>query len=327
MQCVELTVPAEDGEIDSLCERLEQLGVEGMCIEDEADFRRFLENNRQYWDYVDEALDKRFTGLSRVKFYLPEDDQGKARLAVIQAALGRELQLGTVDDADWENGWKAYYEPLPIGEHLLVVPEWLNPDPGGRIVLRLDPGIAFGSGSHATTRMCLEALEHWAAPGKTALDLGCGSGILGIAALLLDCAQVRGCDIDPKAPDAARRNAALNGIDEPRYQVCAGDLLADESLRRSLGDNYNIVLANIVADVIEPLSAFVRRFMAEDAVLICSGIINERAAGLERTLRRNGFTVLEHRQQEEWHCFVCNCAHPGTNQDSSISTSSKVSPS
>lgn len=305
MRWIEVAVPAESGEIDELCARLERLGVEGMCIEDEADFRRFLENNRQYWDYVDEELDRHFTGLSRVKFYLPEDAEGKLRLAVIQAALGRDLQLGTVDDEDWENGWKAYYEPLPIGEKLLVVPEWLDPDPAGRTVLRLDPGIAFGSGSHATTRMCLEALQAWAGPGKTALDLGCGSGILGIAALLLGCEAVKGCDIDPKAPDAARRNAALNGIGDERYFVCAGDLLADEGLRRSLGEGYTIVLANIVADVIAPLSGFVRRFMAEDGVFICSGIIDERAADIEMTLRRNGFEILEHLHQEEWHCFVC----------------------
>lgn len=305
MRWMEIAVAADSGEIDALCARLEGLGVEGMCIEDEADFRSFLENNRQYWDYVDAALDQHFTGLSQIKFYLPEDTEGKTRLAVIRAALGRELRVSTVDDADWENGWKAYYEPLPIGERLLVVPEWLDPDPAGRTVLRLDPGIAFGSGSHATTRMCLEALEAWAAPGKTALDLGCGSGILGIGALLLGCDRVSGCDIDPKAPDAARSNAALNGIGADRYAVCAGDLLADEGLRRSLGDNYNIVLANIVADVIAPLSAFVRRFMAEDGVFICSGIIDDRAAEIEKTLRRNGFAVLEHLHEEEWHCFVC----------------------
>lgn len=305
MRWLEISVATDSGEIDALCARLEALGVEGVCIEDEADFRRFLAENRQYWDYVDEALDRHFTGLSRVKFYLPEDAAGKTRLEVIRAALGRTLQVGTVDDADWENGWKAYYVPLPIGARLLVVPEWLDPDPAGRTVLRLDPGIAFGSGSHATTRMCLEALEAWAGPGKAALDLGCGSGILGIGALLLGCDRVRGCDIDPKAPDAARRNAALNGIGDDRYQVCAGDLLADEGLRRSLGTGYDIVLANIVADVIAPLSGFVRRFMAEGGVFICSGIIDARAARIESTLRCNGFAVLEHRHEEEWHCFVC----------------------
>ena len=305
MRWIEVAVPANSGELDELCARLESLGVEGMCIEDEADFRRFLENNRQYWDYVDEELDRHFTGLSRVKFYLPEDAEGQMRLAVIQATLGRELQLATVDDADWENGWKAYYQPLTIGKKLLVVPEWLDPDPAGRIPLRLDPGLAFGSGSHATTRMCLEALEAWAGPGKTALDLGCGSGILGIGALLLGCARVSACDIDPKAPDAARRNAVLNGMGGDRYRVCAGDLLADEGLRRSLGGNYDIVLANIVADVIAPLSAFARRFMAEGGVFISSGIIDYRAEDIEKTLRRNGFTVLEHLCEEEWHCFVC----------------------
>ena len=171
--------------------------------------------------------------------------------------------------------------------------------------MRLDPGIAFGTGSHATTRMCLEALEGVAAPGKCVLDLGCGSGILGIAALLLGCESMTGCDIDPKAPEAAARNAALNGIGEDRFSVCAGDLLSDEGMRRRLGTGYDIVFANIVADVIIPLSAFARRFLASGGVFICSGIIDFRRANVERALRRNGFEILREFREDEWSCFLC----------------------
>jgi len=305
MRWIEAAVPTAAGEIDALCERLAALGVDGVSIEDEADFRRFLEENRKFWDYVDAELEQRFAGTSRVKFYLEDTPAGNVELERIRAALDREIQIEYMEDQDWENGWKQYYEPITVGERLLVVPEWLEAEPGGRVPLRLDPGIAFGTGSHATTRLCLAALETVAGEGKRVLDLGCGSGILGIAALLLGCETVTGCDIDPKAPEAAERNAALNGIGPDRFRVYAGDLLADEGLRRSLGADYNIVLANIVADVIIPLAAFVRRFLAENGVFICSGVIEERAAEVEKALRSNGFEIVSHTSEDEWHCYRC----------------------
>ena len=305
MRWIEAVIQTSAKEIDSLCEQLAALGVDGISIEDETDFQSFLENNRKYWDYVDDALTQRFAGRSRVKFYLPDDEDGNAALKRIREALPLEIEVGYMEDEDWENGWKQYYEPIPVGKRLLVVPEWMEAEPDGRCILRLDPGIAFGTGSHATTRMCLAALEDYAGPGKRALDLGCGSGILGIAALLLGCDSVQGCDVDPKAPDAAVKNAALNAIGPDRFQVCAGDVLADMGMRRRLGTGYDIVLANIVADVIIPLSGFARGFLADGGVFICSGIIDERCAEVENALRRNGFEVLRHLREDEWSCFVC----------------------
>ena len=209
-----------------------------------------------------------------------------------------------MQDSDWENNWRQYYQPIEIGEKLVVVPEWLETPDDGRIPLRLDPGLIFGTGSHATTRMCLAALEHCAAPGKRVLDLGCGSGILGIGALLLGCDSVAGCDIDPKAPEVAEANAALNGLHADRFRVCAGDVLADAPMRASLGAGYDLVLANIVSDVIIPLSGIVGEFLAPDGVFLCSGIIEGRQDEVAAALRRNGFAILEHFNEEEWHCYV-----------------------
>ncbi len=305
MRWIEATIPTASEEIDMLCDRLAALGVDGISIEDEADFRNFLEQNQKYWDYVDDSLSQRFAGLSRVKFYLADDAEGRAALKNIRSALDREIVTQTMEDADWENNWKQYYAPIPVGERLLIVPAWIDTEDGDRTQLHLDPGLAFGTGSHATTRMCLEALESVAGPGKTALDLGCGSGILGIAALLLGCERVQGCDIDPKAPEAAVRNAALNGLGEERFRVFAGDVLSDEGMRRRLGTGYDIVLANIVADVILPLSGFVRRFMADHGVFICSGIIDGRSEEVERALRENGFAILRHLHEEDWNCYLC----------------------
>ena len=252
-----------------------------MVVEDETDFQQFLEQNHQYWDYVDDALEAQFRGVSRIKFYLADDDDGRAQLAAIRAGIGRELTTTTVRDSDWENNWRQYYQPIETGERLVVVPEWLDAPADGRLPLRLDPGLIFGTGSHATTRMCLAALEHCAGADRTVLDLGCGSGILGIGALLLGCAHVTGCDIAPNAPEVAAANAALNGFYDDKFTVCAGDILADAGLRRRLGTGYDIVLANIVADVIIPLAALAPAFLAPGGTFVCSGIIESARAALE----------------------------------------------
>ena len=304
MKWIEAAVATKSEEIDAVCEQLAALGAGGMVVEDEADFQAFLANNHQYWDYVDDELESKFRGVSRVKFYLSDDDEGRALLETIRTGIGREITTAYVQDSDWENNWRQYYQPIEIGEKLVVVPEWLETPDDGRIPLRLDPGLIFGTGSHATTRMCLAALEHCAAPGKRVLDLGCGSGILGIGALLLGCDSVAGCDIDPKAPEVAEANAALNGLHADRFRVCAGDVLADAPMRASLGAGYDLALANIVSDVIIPLSGIVGEFLAPDGVFLCSGIIEGRQDEVAAALRRNGFAILEHFNEEEWHCYV-----------------------
>ena len=302
MQWLECTVPGGD-DPEELCNALAELGVGGMSIENERDFHDFLENNRACWDYVDEALEESFSGVSRVKFWLSCDAEGEKVLAAVRAA-GYSVETRVIADEDWENNWKQYYKPLPIGEKLVVVPAWEEQPADGRVALRLDPGLIFGTGSHATTRMCLAALEHCAAAGRTVLDLGCGSGILGIGALLLGCAHVTGCDIDPKAPEVAAANAALNGFYDDKFTVCAGDILADAGLRRRLGTGYDIVLANIVADVIIPLAALAPAFLAPGGTFVCSGIIDGREDEVAAALTRAGFTVTAHDTLEEWHCFT-----------------------
>lgn len=302
MQWLECTVPGGD-DPEELCSALAELGVGGMSIENERDFHDFLENNRACWDYVDEALEESFSGVSRVKFWLSCGTEGESVLAAVRAA-GYSVETRVIADEDWENNWKQYYKPLPVGEKLVVVPAWEEQPADGRVALRLDPGLIFGTGSHATTRMCLAALEHCAGAGRTVLDLGCGSGILGIGALLLGCAHVTGCDIDPKAPEVAAANAALNGFYEDKFTVCAGDILADAGLRRRLGTGYDIVLANIVADVIIPLAALVPAFLTPGGTFVCSGIIDGREDEVAAALTRAGFTVTAHDTLEEWHCFT-----------------------
>ena len=304
MRYIEVSVNTPKEEIDLRCAQMADMGAGGFVIENEDDFQDFLEHNHQYWDYVDEELAGRFRGVSRIKCYLTDDEEGRGVLRQIRAAYA-EVETAFVEDSDWENNWREFYKPIEVGEKLVVVPEWEEAPDDGRVPLRLDPGLIFGTGSHATTRMCLSALEGFARPGLRVLDLGCGSGILGIGALLLGADSCLGVDIDPKAPDVVLSNAALNGIGPERMTAWAGDILSDEGLRRRIGTGYGLVLANIVADVIIPLSAMARRFMDRDAVFICSGIIEQRCAETEAALRANGFAILEHLTQEEWHCFVC----------------------
>ncbi len=303
MRWIEVIVNCS-GDPEEMSWHLADLGVGGMIMEDEADFQDFLEHNHEYWDYVDEELESKYRGVSRIKFYLSDDAEGKAVLSEVARFLGEMPETAFVEDSDWENNWKEYYKPIEVGEKLVVVPEWETVPDNGRLPLKLDPGLIFGTGSHATTKMCLAALEHVAAPGKTVLDLGCGSGILGIGAMILGCDRCAGCDIDPKAPEVALSNAALNGITAERFDIRAGDVLSDGGMRRALGTGYDIVTANIVSDVIIPLSAFVHEFLKEGGTFIASGIIEGRQDEVRAAIEKNGFTVMKHYNEDDWHCFV-----------------------
>ena len=317
MKWLELHLDTQPAGIEPTTELLSEYGIDSLMIDEEGDFKDFLENNHQYWDYVDDELMEQMHGKSRITFYLEDSAEGYNTLAQFRIGLSAFkkqhpeyapliLSMENVEDADWENNWKQFYKPMEIGERLLVVPEWEQAQEDGRVKLVLNPGLTFGTGSHATTRMCLEAMETLAAPDKRVLDLGCGSGILSIGALVLGCREAVGCDIDPKAPDVAMDNAALNGIGADRFRVYAGDILADRGMRAALGTNFDIVLANIVADVILPLAPLSREFLAPGGTFVTSGIIEGRQDEIEHALKKAGYSIEKHFCEEEWHCFVCS---------------------
>ena len=312
MEWLELHIDTNHAGLEPLEIFLSANGVDGVVIDDEQDFQSFLENNHQYWDYVDEDLEASMKGKSRITFYLQADDEGFAKLGQLRTALQgfKEAHAGkygtllmtmeNLQDADWENNWKQYYKPMEIGERLLVIPEWEQENVkgqakyAGKVPLILEPGLTFGTGSHATTRLCL-----------TVLDLGCGSGILSIAALRLGAASAKAVDIDEKCLTVAYENAALNGIGKDRYTVLVGDVLSDGALRAQLGGGYDVVVANIVADVIIGLAPMVRQFLKPGGLFLCSGIIDTRADEVAEALRQNSWNIETTRSGEGWFSYAC----------------------
>ena len=306
---LEITINTASEDLEQLAAKLTANGVVGLVIEDEEDFKQFLENNKQYWDYVDDELVNRMAGAARVKFYVTDDADGQKQLAQYTAGLeGYEILSAPLKENDWATSWQKYYKPLAVGEKLYVVPEWEKDSdlPAGKVPVWLNPGLTFGTGNHASTQLCLEGVEQAVKPGDRVLDLGCGSGILSIAALCLGAEFAAAVDIDPKAVDVAYENAGLNNITKEHYDVRAGNVLLDKGLVTELQQNkYQVVLANIVADVIIPLSAFAGDFMTEGGYFICSGIIDTRSGEVAVALERNGFTIVEKKEKTGWCAFVC----------------------
>ncbi len=284
---------------------LEQ-GVGGLMIEDSADFEHFLNDTEIYWDYVDESLMSLKNCETAIKFYLPSNPQGSDSLAAIRAGLeglraltdldlGRlELVMDTVHEEDWANEWKKYYHPTEIGNKLLICPSWEDGAPAaGRTVLTLDPGMAFGTGTHSSTKLCLELLENSIHPGDTMLDVGCGSGILAIASLLLGAESAVGVDIDELASKIAMDNAKLNRV-ENRLITRQGDLTS------VVTGTYDVICANIVADVIIRLCPDIPKFLKPGGTFITSGIIDTRKEDVLAAIKRCGITAEEVKEENGW---------------------------
>lgn len=300
---LEVAIDTTTQELEDLSARLTMNGVTGLVIEDEADFQQFLENNRQYWDYVDEELQEKMRGVCRIKFYVSDDADGRKQRQKWMEGIDKPYTTTALGENDWAHSWQKYYKPMEVGERLYIVPEWEReePAPAGKTALYLNPGLTFGTGSHASTQLCLGGVERYVTDGCKVLDLGCGSGILSIAALRLGAEHAVAVDIDPKAVDVAYENAAMNDIGKDRYHVLAGDVLTDEGLVNELAEKkYQVVLANIVADVIIPLSAKVDRFLAEGGTFLCSGIIDVRAHEVVEALERNGLTIVDRWEKKGW---------------------------
>lgn len=316
MKWYEIAVYTTDAGIEPVCGALTGAGLEGFSIEESREAAAaFLRESALYWDFADMA--RIGTDTPCVKAYLAVLPENAAKLDAVRAAVAglRQADLGvdlgpltvcvTVrDDEDWANSWKRYYEPIEVGKWLLVLPSWKPRPRTRRTTLRLDPGLAFGTGAHHTTRMCLELLEAAVPQGGAMLDLGCGSGILSIAARLLGASRAVAVDIDPVAERIAHENAALNGVDDAGYTVEIGDVLTDAALRARIAGAYDVVVANIVADVIIRLAPFALACCRPGAPFIASGIIDEREAETADAIRAAGFAVRQAHRAGGWAAIL-----------------------
>ena len=314
MNWIELDIFTTTNGIEPITGNLLNLGINGFVIKDPGDFKEFLENKESNWDYIDDDL----MGLSdcetTVTVYLPENSQGLDNLNAIKGILktlkdndfegsfGRlEYELKNVREEDWANNWKQYFKPLCIGDKILVKPSWESVEPNEkRTVLEIDPASSFGTGQHNTTQLCLELLEKYIKPGDSLLDLGCGSGILSIGAILLGAEKACAVDIDENSVKIAAENANKNNIAKEKYTALCGNIISDIGLREQIGNGFDVVCANIVADVLVAMSPLFEDFLKDKGILVVSGIIDSRKDEVLNVIKERGFELLETSEKEDW---------------------------
>ncbi len=299
---VKISVDAEN--VDKAGDIASMVVPYGIYIEDYRDLEK------QAWeiahiDLIDEELLQKDRTKAIVHVYISPEENPQEAVAFLRErysaeGISNEIILNQCKNEDWENNWKQYFHPIPIGEKLLIRPTWEDEfEAGDRKVLNIEPGLAFGTGSHETTRLCLETLEKHIHEGTTVLDIGCGSGILSIASLLLGAEKAVGVDIDALAVKTAVENGAVNNLKEPEYTVLQGNLTD------KVTGKFDVVVANIVADVIIMFCKDVASFMKEDALFITSGIIDTREQDVIDAFNKYGFEIKERHTKGGWVCFEC----------------------
>ncbi|MBO4493528.1 MAG: 50S ribosomal protein L11 methyltransferase [Ruminococcus sp.] len=314
MEWTEVNIYTTTEGIELLCSKLEDIGIKGFSIKDPEDFKEFLENKNGQWDYIDDDL----MGLSEcetcITVYIPTNGQGAEMLVAIKSMLselkaldaegvyGRlEAEMTSIREEDWANNWKQYFKPFKVGEKLVIKPSWEEYDNSdGRIILEIDPASSFGTGKHHTTRLCLEVLEKYLNKGDKLLDMGCGSGILSIGAMLLGADSAVAVDIEENAAVTAKENAIKNHISTDKYRTYFGNILTDEKLADEIDDKYDIIAANIVADVLIAMKDSFRRYLRDGGILIVSGIIEERMDEVIDALISAGFKDPKPEVREGW---------------------------
>nr|WP_302597770.1 50S ribosomal protein L11 methyltransferase [uncultured Cellulosilyticum sp.] len=313
MNWLEVTIYTSKQGLETITGLLLQLGVTGFVIQDPDDYDEFLTLQGTTWDYMDEDMEKLKDCETSIKFYLAENGQGQEMFHEIKNMLKRlkeesddygklTMELGNVKEEDWANNWKQYFKPFTVGEKFVIKPTWESYDTEtNRMILEIDPNSSFGTGQHYTTQLCIEQLEGIIKPGQKVLDMGCGSGILSIAALMLGAEHVTAVDIEQNSVDIAKENFEQNKMDVAKFTTYCGNILADEALVTTIGTEcYEVVVANIVADVIIPMRHLLKDFLVPGGILVASGVIGERAEEVKIALESAGFTVEEITEKNDW---------------------------
>ena len=319
MEWIKVEIEVSSDAVDFAADALSGIDIDNIEIEDNYANRVFLEESDTTWDYAEDDIMEAEKGQAIIRFYIEKDDGSEEKLGAIRKALedmkgclamdcGICAIIGTevVDDGDWLTKWKEFYKPLKMGKNLVIKPEWEDyPDDTGETVLVINPGNVFGTGQHESTKMTLEALEAKIQPGDRILDCGCGSGILMLGGLLLGAGCGVGIDIEPDAAVVVEENAGLNGIPKEKYSIRKGNILKDKAFLDEISvEKFDIVLANIIADVIIPLSPIAKGLVKAGGFFLSSGIIRERKDEVAEAITASGFRILDIIVEGEWAAIV-----------------------
>ena len=294
---------------DIICSALMDLGIQGVQIEDKIPLTQ-SDKAQMFVDIMPEIdVDD---GVAYISFYLEEEEDKEAVLASVRAELediatyvnigAATIEESQTEDVDWVNNWKKYFHQFTVGD-VLIVPSWEEVEPGNedKLVIHIDPGTAFGTGLHETTQLCIKQLRKHVTPDTTILDVGCGSGILGMLALKFGAKYSVGTDLDPCAIGATHENMETNGITKEQYEVMIGNIIDDKEVQDTVGyGKYDIVAANILADVLVPLTPVIVNQMKPGAIYITSGIIDDKETVVVEAVKAAGLEVLEVTYQGEW---------------------------
>ncbi len=315
---IQIDIYTSSAAIDGITGALTDYGITGFIISDSADFEDFLADKNSNWDYVDDELMGLKTVEPHITIYVHDNAQGAEMSAAINSLIEEykannadgyygniRMEYANVKEEDWANNWKKYYKPFRVGKSLVIKPSWEDVQAAeGDKILEIDPASTFGTGQHHTTKLVMETLENVIKGGEKVLDLGCGSGILSIASVLFGADSITMCDIFENAVNTASENVEKNNIPAEKYRAYCGNVIVDEQLCEKIGTGYDVVCANIVADVIIGMSGIFARFMKPEAQLIVSGIIDERVEEVLAALSGNGFGVISHENEEGWNCIL-----------------------
>lgn len=304
--------------IEPLTAALMEIGITGIVINDPMDIDYFVENKTAEWDYIDESLADTTDKPTYVTVYLENNIDGLEQLSNIKTSLERlklldtdnrygELSIDTsnISEQDWANNWKQFFKPIEIGERILIKPTWEPvPDGNDRVIVELDPESSFGTGRHFTTQICLELLEKYLKHGDRIADLGCGSGIISIAGMMLGAKSAACTDIAENAVKIAAENAVKNGISPQNYTVYLGDIASDKELLEKFGKGFDLVAANIVADVLLSMTDVYPKLLKNGGYLVVSGIIDGRQDEVFSAIKAKGFTLVESLCRDIWNGAV-----------------------
>lgn len=315
MKWMKFTLETTTEAVDILSYELGNIGVEGIEIEDNLPYEG-ADRAKKYGEIMPEA--KEDDGTAFIHFYMvPPCDTERILSQVndIYQEISSYCNIGSgtvsaeeTGDIDWVNNWKQYFKPFLATENIIIKPTWetFEKEKDSDILIEIDPGTAFGTGSHETTLLCIQALEKYVRVGMSILDVGCGSGILSITGIKLGAKSATAIDIDETAVAIARENLGVNQIDEKIIRLLTGDIITDKKVQEDIGfEGYDIIAANILPDILVPLTAIIRPHMKEGGLYITSGIIDSKEEEVRETLIKNKFKIIEVTRMKEWVSFVC----------------------